>query len=380
MGLVVIVLGTAYIYFTSRASEPTRVQTNLQLSGGSQAGFERALGPVELSFPEADGPHGEFLTEWWYYTGNLATADGRHFGYQLTFFRRALTPKPENPEPEGLSDWRSNQAYSVHFTLTDTQAEDFTFNEEFSRGAAGLAGAQSEPYRVWLNNFQVGEQPDGTYLLEASAGDIDLELILDDTKGPVLHGIEGYSQKGPDAGNASYYISRTRLESRGTVSLAEEVHPVEGYSWMDHEFSTSVLTEDQVGWDWFSVQLDDHSELMLFQLRNADGSVDPFSSGTIIDADGTSSTLTRDDFTIRVTDTWTSPNTSAVYPSRWELNIPSEGLSLELRPYISDQELQVSVTYWEGAVRVEGTRDNLPVNGYGYVELTGYLEAMSELF
>jgi len=351
-------------------------------------GFARATGPMELVFPTDHGPHPDFQTEWWYYTGNLLTDEGRHFGYQLTFFRRALLP--EAFAPERTSEWATAQAYMAHFALSDTASQTQHAFERLGRGAAGLAGAQAAPYHVWLDDWEVIETGPASYRLRAQAESkagqaIAIDLELKDLRGPVLQGEQGYSQKGAEPGQASYYYSLTRLESNGTVQVGEFAYPVSGLSWMDHEFSTSVLSANQVGWDWFSIQLSlgaeqEPAELMLFQIRQADGSIDPFSSGTLVYPDGNTRALKREDFTITVTDSWTSPDTAAEYPAGWQLNAPEIGLELKLTPAFADQELNLSYAYWEGAVQVEGTLLGEAASGRGYVELTGYSGSMGGEF
>lgn len=378
--LVVAVLIGVY-YLTE--NNPTVVQSTLLLAGGptkraSPDKFTRAISPALLEFPRDFGAHLDFQTEWWYYTGNLDTPEGRHFGYQLTFFRRALLP-PTQISPRA-SDWASDQAYMAHFALTDVEGGRHQDFERLARGAAGLAGAQANPYRVWLENWSVEEVAPGEYQLTARQDDLGLDLRLSDLKGPVLQGEQGYSRKGSAPGNASYYYSQPRLATEGTVSVAGKAYPVSGFSWKDHEYSTSALSPDQIGWDWFSIQLDDRHEIMVFQLRREDGSIDPFSSGTVIYPDGNTRTLGKDDFTIQVEDTWRSPASGGIYPSSWTMNIPSEKLTMEIFPYLPDQEMNVSYNYWEGAVKVSGEHDGLPVGGNGYVELTGYAGSMSGEF
>jgi predicted secreted hydrolase len=209
---------------------------------------------------------------------------------------------------------------------------------------------------------------------------IILDLELRDLKGPILQGDQGYSQKGPEAGNASYYFSQTRLASQGTLQMGEQTFQVQGTSWMDHEFSTSALSDGQVGWDWFSIQLKDGSELMVFQMRNEDGSIDPFSSGTWIAQDGSTRHLEKGDFEIVVKDTWKSPTSGVVYPSRWTVRVPELDLELELRPVMADQELDLTYQYWEGAVDITGRKAGEQVAGAGYVELTGYGRSMAGEF
>lgn len=336
----------------------------------SAEGFQRALPGMELRFPQDFGPHNDYLTEWWYYTGNLESPAGRQFGYQFTVFRRALLPPDQRTERE--SNWATEQVYLANFALSDVGAGEFYDFERYVRGAAGLAGAQAEPYRVWLYEWEVRQIGDGIYQLHAREQGVEIELNLRDLEGPVLHGDNGYSQKGPDPGNASYYFSQTNLESEGVIRIRGDEYPVTGTSWMDHEFSTSALTGDQVGWDWLSLQLKNEIELMLFEIRQTDGSIDPYSSGTLVGADGSIIHLNKYDFRIEVTDTWESPHTGAVYPAGWIVTIPSQDLVVRITPLQPDQELNLTYTYWEGAVAVNGEYQGEAVSGKGYVELTGY--------
>lgn len=365
-------------------SASQRSENSLRLQSPDVEGYQRAEGPITLQFPEDHGPHPDYQTEWWYYTGNVQTKGGRHFGFQLTFFRRALIPSQAMAERS--SRWATNQIYMAHFALTDVQAGKFHNFERFSRGALDLAGAQSPPYKVWLNDWQVKQSKPGIYRLQAAEADISLHLLLTDLKGPILHGEEGYSQKGPEVGNASYYISQTRLQTSGEINIQGQEFQVSGSSWMDHEYGTSALSPGQVGWDWFSVQMHQDTpgsepiELMVYQIRRADGTIDPFSSGTLIFPDGSTTDLGPEDFEIKSLDTWRSPRTGGEYPSRWVLSVASKNLSLEIEPYQADQELNLSFDYWEGAVTITGTWDGQPVTGNGYVELTGYVDSMAGEF
>jgi predicted secreted hydrolase len=354
------------------------VRAQLVTVADEAASFARAEGPRPLEFPADHGPHPDYQTEWWYYTGNLETSDGRHFGYQLTFFRRALVPPTQRQDRP--SNWAAGQVYMGHFALTDVADRRYQAFERFARGAAGLAGAQAAPYRVWLEDWSVEEVEPNVVHLRAAQDDLAIDLLLADRKGPILQGDDGYSQKGPGPGNASYYYSQTRLASSGTVQVADTTYQVSGSSWMDHEFSTSALAPDQVGWDWFALQLDDGSELMVFQIRKADGSVDPFSSGTLVAPDGSARRLSRDEFEIRVTDTWRSPRSGANYPARWTVAVPAVSLTLEIEPYLADQELNVSYAYWEGAVWIRGERAGSAVSGKGYIEMTGRASSMQGQF
>jgi predicted secreted hydrolase len=375
--VLILAVLAASLFRPSQPGVASRV-VGLPVPDNTEA-FERVTGPRELVFPRDLGPHPDYLTEWWYYTGNLAAEGGQRFGYQMTFFRRAVQPGSERADRP--SEWAVEQVYMAHFTVTDVSGRGFYPFERFERGAVGLAGATGDPiYSVWVRDWTVEQVGEDVYHLRARQDGIALDLQMVDRKGIVLQGDRGYSRKGPEPGNASLYYSQTRLESQGTVTVNGQSFAVSGWSWLDREISTSVLSEGQVGWDWFSIQLDDGSDLMAFYLRRADGSIDPFSSGTLVLPDGTTVPLSQDDFEIIPQGVWRSPRSGGEYPARWQVNVPDHGLALEVRPLLADQELTLSFTYWEGAVRAEGRRDGQPVSGYGYVELTGYAQSMEDQF
>lgn len=343
------------------------------LSGVADEAFARAYEPQPFTFPADHGPHPEYKTEWWYYTGNLRDENGGQYGYQLTFFRSALTPDM----PARTSDYATNQVYMAHFALTDGERGEHSSFERYSRGAGGLAGATGTPlYSVWLEDWSVRETEAGLSQLHAAIDTEDgryaLDLTLQETRQPLLHGDAGLSQKGPEAGNASYYYSLISLESTGTLTTASRAVSVTGESWMDHEFGTSALSENAVGWDWFSIQLDNGVALMFATVRTDDGGVIPQFTGTYVTADGTQQRITFEDFTVTALDEWTSPDTGITYPSGWEVTLPAYDLTVAVDPLILDQEMDVSFVYWEGAVNVTGTLAGETVTGVGYVELTGY--------
>jgi predicted secreted hydrolase len=381
--LLVVAVAAAGIFVLPAQLPSSRgpaLQSQILAAGASESvqGFQRVDGSRPLQLPQDQGPHPDFQTEWWYYTGNLNAPDGRHFGYQLTFFRRALLPPQQVAQRS--SDWATNQVYMAHFALTDVAADSYQAFERLSRGAVGLAGAQRDPYRVWLDDWQVSQGPASSYQLQAQQDGWALDLSLQDLKGFILQGEHGYSRKGLAPGQASYYYSQPRLQTQGRVTSNGQQYAVSGFSWMDHEFSTSALDKNQVGWDWFALQLDDQSELMVYQLRQADGSIDPFSSGSYVAPDGSVQPLALQEFHIQVENYWTSPQTKAKYPSRWTIQVPGEDLSLNIEPYIPNQELRVSFVYWEGAVKFSGTHNGKPVSGSGYVEMTGYAASLGGQF
>ena len=344
------------------------------LAPGSPEGFEQALAPRTFAFPADHGPHRTFRTEWWYWTGNLRAsgADGaaRRFGFQLTFFRTALarTVAPRR------SAWETRDVYMAHLALTDVAAGRFRARDRWARGALDLAGAATGPFRVWLGDWIAAPgAPTGWPLrLRASEDDIGIDLALSPGKPPVLHGERGLSRKSADPGNASYYYSLTRMPAAGHVRVAGRTFAVNGLAWMDREWSTSALGADQVGWDWFALQLDDGRELMLYRLRERDGGIASTSQGTLVAADGGARALDRDAVEVLVLDHWVSPRDGTRYPAGWRLRIPSAGLDLLVTPLVRDQELDLTVRYWEGAVSVAGTADGRPLGGSGYVELVGY--------
>jgi len=346
-----------------------RLSLSELLARDDTEGYQRALEPKEFSFPDDHGPHPDFRNEWWYLTGNLSSADGRAFGYQFTLFRSAISPQ----SPERESDWATRQIYMAHFALTDITGETFHAFERFSRGALGLAGVTTRPFRAWLEDWEIWADPEPPpFSLRVGTDALGLELDLDSAKPIVLQGDRGLSRKGREPGNASYYYSMTRLPTRGVVMMGLESYAVQGSSWLDREWSTSALEPTQTGWDWFALQLSDGRDLMIYQLRTSSGDVDPLSSGSVVARDGTTSKLDQVDFSIETLGWWISPATRVRYPAAWKIEIPRYEMELSVRPRIANQELDLSVLYWEGAVRVDGTSDGQAVTGEGYVELTGY--------
>jgi predicted secreted hydrolase len=338
-------------------------------------GFVAADGTRPLSFPQDFGAHEDYRTEWWYYTGNLQSLDGRRFGFELTIFRVGL--RPPTVELPADSGWYSRSVYFAHFAVSDIASEQFHAFERYARPGPGLAGAQSDPYHVWLEDWSITESATGVYRLQAAQAEVGLDLTLTDESGVVLHGENGYSRKGESVTNASYYYSQPRLRAEGFVQVARVRYAVSGLVWKDHEFSTSVLDENQIGWDWFSLQFENGPVLMLFQLRERNGGTSESSSGTFMAAPGVAQSLQHDDFGITVLDEWRSPHTEGSYPSAWWIRITNPDCLLEVRPWMADQELNFSaVTYWEGAVHFEGTCNAAPARGNGYVELTGYAGEM----
>ncbi|MEZ4669833.1 MAG: lipocalin-like domain-containing protein [Anaerolineae bacterium] len=379
LALLIVIFGFSLI----DSSAGNSITASAQFAGISAdtTGYSRAIAPYDWHFPQDFGAHPDFQTEWWYYTGNVETAEGRHFGYQFTIFRRAIQPPASRATP--TSEWRSDQVYMVHFAVTDVSGGQYYHQQRFSRGGAELAGATADPlYHVWLEDWQIKaeDQQATRTTIQADAGDFAVDLRLEQIKPPALQGINGLSPKSAEPGNASYYYSLSRLLTSGSIRIGSDTFAVSGATWQDHEFSTSALGSDAQGWDWFGLQLDDGRELMLGQIRLHDGGREPAFGGLLVNADGTTRYLKSEDFTFEVTGQWQSPHSGATYPAGWSITINTgavQPLHLTLTPLLADQELHGSggVDYWEGAVQISGD-----AAGYGYAELTGYAQTMTGRF
>ena len=366
--VLVIVLPGCDERIAGKNKEPISIGDVLR--GDAAQAFTRVDKPREFLFPVDHGPHADYRTEWWYFTGNLNAGKKHHFGYQLTFFRFRL----KVGETSSLSHWRGEQFYMAHLALTDSNKETFHAFERFSRGAAGLAGANTDKLYVWLDDWSAGTTSEETFPLRIRAreGPITLDLTLQQGKAVVFHGEGGVSVKNSEPGNASYYYSYTRMPTEGRVSVAGKTYRVRGNSWMDREWSSSALGKEQLGWDWFALQLSNDHELMYYRFRRTDNAVDPFSYAAVVLPDGRMHKLGFDQVELEIMDTWRSPNSGVVYPSAWRLRVAEQKLDLSIRPVLAAQELALSFRYWEGAVELEGTFGKSDVTGRGYVELTGY--------
>lgn len=335
------------------------------------AQYRTAVPGYRFEFPRDYFNHPGFQTEWWYYTGNLKSASGHRYGFELTFFRQAVSRDPAQP-----ATWDVKDLYVAHLALSDLDGQHFYHTERTNRAGPGIAGVSESSARIWNGNWQI--QWEGSEQeLQAIDSRFQLHLTLHSEKAPVIHGENGVSQKAEGAGHASYYISLTRLAATGQIELNGDQLKVTGLAWMDHEFFTHQLESGQVGWDWLSLQLDDNTELMLFHIRRKDGSLDPFSAGTYVDAQSKSTHLRADGFILQpLADRWTSPATHAVYPIAWKVAIPKLGIELEARTPLAGQELAGNTnfvpTYWEGAINLAGHRGKMPLSGVGYLEMTGY--------
>ena len=333
------------------------------------AQYRAALPGYRYEFPRDHFNHPNFQTEWWYYTGNLKAADGHRFGFELTFFRQAVSRAART------SSWDVNDVYLAHLALSDVGGRQYLHLERLNRAGPGLAGADLVQSRIWNGNWETRWRG-GTQHLHAVADRFTLRLLLASLKPPVINGRDGVSQKAAGPGRASYYISLTRLSARGELTLDERKFQVEGTAWMDHEFFTHLLDPSQAGWDWFSLQLDDGSELMLYRLRRKDGTVDPYSAGTYVDPLGHSRFLAGDAFSLDPGERWTNPDSGTTYPLRWRVRVPSLNIELEISTPLANQEFiggsRFAPSYWEGAIDIHGESSGHSVKGAGYLELTGY--------
>ncbi len=335
------------------------------------AGFSQVLAPRAFSFPSDHGPHREFRQEWWYTSGQLDAPDGEHFGFELTFFRYALAPAAA--VPTGTSAWRASEIYMAHFAVTDLARQRFRFTQKLSRAALGLAGASAAPVRVWVDEWQLRAAPGAPqrWQLLAAQDGYAIELELDASGMPVLNGVGGLSAKSAQPGDASYYYSLPRILVRGRLIRDGQPLSVQGLVWFDHEWGSGALGAQEVGWDWFALQLNDGASLMFYALRNRDGSRDLHSAGTWIEPAGAVRALGAEAVTIEVGGRWLSPG-GVRYPSAWRVRVPELALDLTVRPLLADQELTGTPRYWEGAVQVTGVRAGRSIGGRGYVELVGY--------
>ena len=343
------------------------------------ADFQPALPGYQFEFPRDHGTHDEYRTEWWYYTGHLEAESGRNYGFELTFFRVGVAD-PGTPQETG---WDLRNLALAHFAVTDVDGKKFRYYEKLNRASPFTAAAAAGRLDVFNEGWRATTERDGSWRIIAAQDGDAIDLTLRSRKPPAIHGENGVSVKAEGIGHASHYYSMTRLDVSGSiVASGRKREPCKGLAWMDHEFGSAALRENQQGWDWFSVQLDNDSELMLYQIRRSDGTADVTSSGSLIQPDGDVIHLTHDQIVIRPAGRWKSSKSGATYPMGWRVTVPSLRISLRLDPALEDQELQTQhsthVTYWEGAVSVTGSFQNTSVEGEGYVEMTGYDRAFRQ--
>jgi predicted secreted hydrolase len=337
----------------------------LSLGAASAGEFGEITKDYTPHFPQDFYYRDGYRLQWWYFTGHLFTPEGREFGYELTFFVAGVQRK------EFRSRFGVRNIYISHFAISDAKDSRYSFYDNSDSGAYGFAGADGKKLHVWVRN----DEMEGTISrmhLAAAGGDTSLDLTLVPVKPVILNGDKGYSRKSEESPDiASWYFSYPDMKTGGRLSFGGRTFPVTGRSWFDREISSGTMGKNEKGWDWFSVQLDDGRDLMLYLMRKKDGTADRYSSGTFVYPDGRYRHLTLGDFTVTVLGHYTSKKTGARYPSGWRVQIPSEDLTLRIIPLIRDQEFVASSStgnhYWEGDCEVRGSSV-----GRAYVELTGY--------
>ena len=362
------------------------------ISAAQASTFKLALPGYQYQFPRDHNGHPAYATEWWYYTGHLKSQDGRRFGYQLTWFRTALAPSIQRK-----SAWAARDLMFAHFALTDERGQTFYFADRIGRANLGLNGADtdSKTPRIWCGDWVLKFLGNGNSQTLRARAQSDasatqgqafaLDLTQKASKPLTIHGTDGVSQKSAGKGRASHYYSFTRLQTRGTLVLGQERLSVSGQSWFDHEYGSNQMDASQVGWDWFSIQLQDGRELMVYRLRLKNGKTEPLSSGTLIEKNGRVRHLSRAEFALTPLSNWKSPATGATYPARWRITLPREKIVLETTPTVANQELRPSRTganlaYWEGSIAVRGAQNGRALSGVGYLEMTGYASPFGQSF
>jgi predicted secreted hydrolase len=342
------------------------------LGAENTAGFERALDTREFHFPQDHAAHPGYRNEWWYITGNIADEAGRFFGYQVTFFRTALVPATspgKSPATAQVSNWVVRDVWMAHAAVTDIKNKQHHATQRFSRANPGLAGAVIEPVRIWLEDWELSsETNEFPWRLKVKTADFDIDLNIAPIKDLVLQGDQGLSQKSPAPGNASYYYSYSRMQTDGQLRVEDQRFSVTGLSWFDREWSTSSLDENQIGWNWFSLQFDNGDDLMYYQLLDQQGRADSNSQGKWIDRSGKNVPIRNQDIELKVLEEWRS-DAGQPYPTRWRIDYVAQDRSWIIQAAVRDQFMDLAVKYWEGAVEIYDPASRQLV-GRGYLEMT----------
>lgn len=323
--------------------------------GSDAEGYSTPQRPAQFAFPRDHSAHSDFRIEWWYLTANLTDAAGVDYGVQWTLFRSALAPYSQ-------SGWQDPQIWMGHAAVTSPDAHFVA--ERFARGGIGQAGATHDPIDVWVDEWSMSGPTFDSLELTAGGSDFGYQLQLEAAGPLVFHGDGGYSVKS-EQGQASYYYSQPFYGVTGSIQLENTEIEVSGSAWLDREWSSQPLASGQTGWDWFSLNLDTGSKIMVFQLRQSDGTA--YYSGTWIGADNKSEPLTANDFMVEPTHHTIVSNRQI--PTQWTLSIPDRGISTNIESINPQSWMDTSVPYWEGPVRISGSH-----GGRGYLEMTGYPE------
>ena len=338
-----------------------------------------------MVFPRDHHSHPDFKTEWWYFTGNLEAEGLGPVGFQFTLFRQGVLP-PGAAVPD--SAWAARDFGFGHAALSFPGKKEFFYAQLLERGSFGTAEfpapgrgkAGDEALLARVKTWRVDLLPDGSFHIRAGFDGHSLDLFARPLVDPVLQGNNGHSQKAAGEGNASMYYSIPRLETTGTITRAGVAHRARGQSWLDREWASNQLGPEQVGWDWFALQLDDGRDLMVYRMRLRDGGTDPHSHGSLREKDGTVRHLAIKDFELVPGRTWRSPSTGGVYPIEWTLRVPDAGVDLKITAAQEEQELALEpVSYYEGSIRATGTPGSASPGGIGYMELTGYARPLEAL-
>lgn len=347
-------------------SAPTLAESS---AGGRE--FLRANPRRVLQFPADHRPHPGFRTEWWYYTGELSEPGGRRYGFQFTIFKVEREPNPQG-------DFRNDRTfYMLHFALSDPAAERFLQTERIQRNFPGLAGWSSANSELYITNNRL-QIVGGAHRIRARAVEIGVELDLDLTSrlGPRPQGERGYSRKGFAPGAASHYYSVIDLSGEARLRIDGVERRLQARAWMDHEFASNALASDQVGWDWFHLNLADGRRMMLFRVRSDAGR--DFVAGALFSADGTSRALAPRELRFTPGRRWTSPHSGSAYPVEWTLE--AAGCAITTRAWLDDQEMRPALSrleYYEGAFDAAVNCGGAETKASGYMELTGYSRKMS---
>ncbi len=364
--LVIAALSTGC---TDHAAAPKRsLRSILGPDAGAEMAFAKADRPIEFVFPRDHGPHPEFRSEWWYLTAVVATPGGREFGVQFTLFRQGMEPRPGKDTaaiPRGVAAWRTGQGYMGHVAVSDIANRHHAEAERLVRGHPALAGVHAEPFRAYIEGWELKSTTADFWplRLQVAIRDANIDLMLAGTRPIVAQGDGGLSRKGPR--NASYYYSSQRIAAEGRLGIDGATHAVAGRAWLDREWSTSVLAPEYDGWDWFALHLDDGRDLMLARLRRADGRINPYSTGSLADGDSAPKQLTAEDFSLSAMEHWRG------WPVAWRMTLGNETPErFVIRAAFEDQVMDTSVRYWEGVVYLHDQRGRRV--GSGYMELTGY--------
>jgi len=299
-------------------------------------------------------------TEWWYYTGHLKDDAGKSYGFEVTFFRF-------RPDPEMMKTrlGKSMVGYMAHLAVTEEDAA--RYRNDILGGVEGrLAGAAADRYHVFVGDWSV-EGDEKSQRLRAKNREIGVDLTVEPDKGYVFHGAGGVVPKG--AGLANYYISNPRMKASGKLFLDGREIPVSGMVWFDREFGYMGSTPVK-GWDWFSLQLDDRTEYMIYRVRRDQNGFVPESKACRIDAEGREECIPANECSFDIISRWKSEKTKGVYPATWRVACEKIGLDSLIIPAVPEQEFAEGLPYWEGSCKVIGR----PANGVGFVELVGYAE------